>query len=147
MRLRVERTRRLAIPLHVVATRDATRVTAYLQAGDETHEVDLGPMKKGDRREVDLAFAADEAARTSPDDVVVSGTEPATIRAGVRFERGRTGGNANTYELRWEARTAASARGPTLELAVPATPWHRYAYPDGTSTWSVERIDPVLDLT
>ena len=35
---------------------------------------------------------------------------------------------------------------PTLELAVPATPWHRYTYPDGTSAWSVERIDPVLEV-
>jgi hypothetical protein len=144
--LRVERTRRFAVPVNVVATKDADRVTVYLQAGDETHETDLGPMKEGDRRTVDLAVVADGAARTSPDDVVLSGTGPSTVRAGVRFERGPAGGSGNSYELRWEARARTVDGAPTLELVVPATPWHRYAYPDGTSTWSMEGVDPVIEV-
>ena len=145
--LRVERTRRFAIPVDVVATKDADRVTVFVQAGDETHETDLGPMKTGDRRSVGLAVVADEADRTSADDLVLSATGSSTVRAGVRFERGRTGGSANTYELRWEARAATAGGDPLLELVVPATPWHQYAYPDGSSTWSAEPIDPVFEVT
>jgi len=145
--LRVERTRRFAIPVDVVATKDADRVTVFVQAGDETHETDLGPMKTGDRRSVGHAVVADEADRTSADDLVLSATGSSTVRAGVRFERGRTGGSANTYELRWEARAATAGGDPVLELVVPATPWHQYAYPDGSSTWSAEPIDPVFEVT
>jgi hypothetical protein len=145
--LHVEQTRRFVIPMNVVATKDSDRVIAYVQVGDETHETDLGPMKRGDRRTVDRAVIADEAARAGPDDLVLSGTSSSTIRAGVRLERGGAGENVDTYELRWEARTTPSGAGPVLELVVPATPWHRYTYPDGTSTWSSERVDPVLEHT
>jgi hypothetical protein len=145
--LRIEKTRRFVIPLHVIAANDADRVTAYLQVGEETHETDLGPMRTGDRRTVDLAVAADEAARTGPDDVVLpEAGSSSTIRAGVRLERGRPGVNTNSYELRWEARTTSSDRSPMVELVVPATPWHRYTFPDGSSTWTPERTDPVLEV-
>jgi hypothetical protein len=136
-----------AIAFNSLPPDHADRVTVYLEAGDETYETYLGPMEAGDRRTVDLAVVADGVARTSPDDQVLSATDPSTVRAGVHFDRGRTGGSANTYEHRWEARAASADGGPTLELVDPPTPWHRYTYPDGTSTWSAEPVDPVIAVT